>query len=191
MNRKVIIVTDGDSIAQKVIERAAAKTGCRTLSISSGNPTKITGNEMVRLIECVKNDPVIVMADDRGDTGRGNGEKVIDYLIKSREIDVMGIIAVASNTKNASGIKVNCSINRDGKISENSVDKHGNITMSKVLIGDTVNTINPSSVNYVIGVGDPGKMRCNDDIESECFILTKAINIIISKYDNRKNKIFN
>lgn len=182
MNRKVIIVTDGDSIAKKVIEKAAVKSGCRTLSISSGNPTRITGSEMVRLIKCVKHDPVIVMADDRGDVGRGSGEKAIDYLIKSREVDVMGIIAVASNTKNASGIKVNYSIDKDGKISENSVDKHGNIKMSKVLIGDTVNTINPSSVNCVVGVGDPGKTECDGDMDRECSNLTKAINIIINKY---------
>ncbi|MFL0251749.1 stage V sporulation protein AE [Clostridium neuense] len=182
MNRRVIIITDGDSIAKKVIEKAAAMTGCRTLSISSGNPTKVKGSEMVKLIQCVKYDPVIVMADDRGDTGRGNGEKVIDYLIKSEEINVMGIIAVASNTQNASGIRVNCSISKDGKISKNSVDKHGNIKESKVLVGDTVNTINPSSVSLVVGIGDPGKMGCTGGIDSECSILAKAINIIISAY---------
>lgn len=182
MNRKVIIVTDGDSIAKKVIEKAAVKVGCRTLSISSGNPTRISGEDMVRLIQCVKYDPVIVMADDRGNTGRGNGEKVIDYLIKSREIDVMGIVAVASNTRNASGIKVNCSINKNGEISKNSVDKHGNTKMSKVLVGDTVNTINPSSVNCVVGIGDPGKTECDGNMDRECSILIKAINVIINKY---------
>lgn len=182
MNRKVIIITDGDSTARKVIEKAAVKAGCRTLSISSGNPTRITGKDMVRLIQCVKHDPVIVMADDRGDIGRGNGEKVINYLIESKEIDVMGIIAVASNTKNASGIKVNCSIDKNGMIAKNSVDKRGNIKKSKVLIGDTVNTINPSKVNCVVGIGDPGKIECSGNMNDQCSILTKAINIIINNY---------
>lgn len=182
MKRKVIIVTDGDSIAKKVVEKSALSVGGRCLSISWGNPTKITGEEMVRLIECVKFDPVVVMADDRGNVGRGNGEKAINFLIKSDEVEVIGIVAVASNTRNISGIKVKYSVDKNCRQVKCAVDKYGNIQNTKVLKGDTVNTINLGSNVCVVGIGDPGKIEQGNDIENENKILSRALNIIVNEY---------
>lgn len=189
LNRKVIVVTDGDSIAKKIVEKSAAAIGGRCLSISWGNPTKIAGEDMVRLIQCVKHDPVVIMADDRGNTGRGNGEKVINYLIENKEVDLIGIVAVASNTKHVSGIKVDCSIDRAGNIIDSAVDKHGNALNTKVLVGDTINTINYKKIPSIVGIGDPGKIVSCHDFEKESIILTKALRIIINKYNKEKEEI--
>lgn len=186
LKRKVIVVTDGDSIAKKVVEKSALSVCGRCLSISWGNPTKITGEEMVRLIKCVKFDPVIVMADDRGNIGRGNGEKAINFLIKCEEVEVIGIVAVASNTKNASGIKVRYSVDKNCKQVKGAVDKYGDLQNTNVLKGDTVNTINLSSKVCVVGIGDPGKVEQGNDIENEDRILSKALKIIME--EDKKNR---
>ena len=51
MKRKVIIVTDGDDIARKAVEAANRNVGGRTISKSSGNPTLLTANDIIRLIK--------------------------------------------------------------------------------------------------------------------------------------------
>ncbi|PJI09739.1 MULTISPECIES: stage V sporulation protein AE [Clostridium] len=184
MKRKIIIITDGDKIAKKAAEEAAKNVSGRCISISGGNPSEITGNEAIKLIKCAKNDPVIVMVDDRGDIGRGKGEKIIQDIIKDHEVEVMGIVAVASNSK-GSGIKVDYSIDKYGEKVQYAVDKYGNCKNNKVLIGDTVNTINPKDIPVIIGIGDPGKMDGCDDLNKGCPILTKAVKLIIDTYKNR------
>lgn len=183
MKRKIIIITDGDKIAQKAAEEAARNVNGRCISISSGNPSKITGDEAVKLIMCAKNDPVLIMVDDRGNTGRGKGEKIIQDIIRSSNVKVMGVVAVASNSK-GSGIKVNYSIDKYGNKIEYAVDKYGNCKRNNVLIGDTVNTINPKDIPVIIGIGDPGKMDGCDDLNKGCPILTKAVKLIIDTYKN-------
>ena len=51
MERKVIIVTDGDSVAQQAVEIAAKNINARTISASGGNPTPLTGQKIVELIK--------------------------------------------------------------------------------------------------------------------------------------------
>ena len=43
-------------------------------------------------------DPVFVMFDDSGFIGEGSGEKALKYVATHKQIDVLGILAVASNT---------------------------------------------------------------------------------------------
>ena len=64
------------------------------------------------------------MTDDKGFIGRGHGEQVIDYLMKSDEIHVRGVIAVASDT-GVKGVEVDCSINAEGHVVRGPVDKYG------------------------------------------------------------------
>ncbi|EPR28228.1 Stage V sporulation protein AE [Geobacillus sp. WSUCF1] len=69
--RRVILVTDGDEFACRAIERVAAEIGGRCISRSQGNPTKLSGEQLVELILQTPHDPVFVMFDDCGASGRG------------------------------------------------------------------------------------------------------------------------
>lgn len=185
MKRRIIIVTDGDKIAQKVVESATQNVNGRCISMSGGNPTELSGKEIVKLIEDAKYDPVVVMVDDRGDNGIGNGEKAMEEIINDERIELMGIIAVASNTPNARGVKVNCSIDKNGNITRKAVDKYGNEKEDKVLKGDTVNMLSDVEVPFVVGLGDPGKMDGKDDIEIGAPIITRAMEVIIENYEKK------
>lgn len=181
LKRKVIIVTDGDRMARKAVEIAAKNIHGRCISMSSGNPTSLSGSDIIRLIKIAKNDPVIVMVDDRGNTGKGKGEKAMEYIIKSNEVEVMGIIAVASNTSGGRGVEVNLSIDKFGDLANCAVDKYGNKLNNKILRGDTVNTINNYSRLFTVGIGDPGKMDDLDGIEIGAPIITRAMEKIIEE----------
>lgn len=183
LKRKVIIVTDGDRMARKAVEIAAKNIHGRCISMSSGNPTSLSGSDIIRLIKIAKNDPVIVMVDDRGNTGKGKGEKAMEYIIKSNEVEVMGIIAVASNTSGGRGVEVNLSIDKFGDLANCAVDKYGNKLNNKILRGDTVNTINNYSRLFAVGIGDPGKMDDLDSIEIGAPIVTRAMEKIIEEYN--------
>lgn len=179
--RKVILVTDGDNCARKTLERAVLNIGGRCISRSSGNPTMLTSPEIVSLIKEAKNDPVVVMVDDRGNTGMGKGEQVMYEISTHPDIEVLGIVAVASNTKGVRGVKVDYSIDNDGNVIDGPVDKHGNRTIKNLLYGDTVDIIDNCKVPIVIGVGDIGKMEGKDVKEIGAPIITKALEHIISK----------
>src|SRR6056297_1712330 len=103
--RKIILVTDGDRCARKTLEKAVLNIGGRCISRSGGNPTPIGSAEIVSLIKEAKNDPVVVMVDDRGHIGMGNGEQAMYEIVNHPEIEVLGIVAVASNTKGVRGVK--------------------------------------------------------------------------------------
>lgn len=188
MKRKVIIVTDGDKIAQRAVEAASTTVGGRCISLSAGNPTTLSGSEIIKLIKSAKHDPVVVMVDDKGDNGIGNGEKVMQEIINNNEMELMGIVAVASNTPNARGVKVDCSIDKCGNLISKAVDKCGNEKLDKIIKGDTVNMLADIDIPFVIGIGDPGKMDGNDDIEIGAPIVTKAIESVIQHYKNNLNE---
>lgn len=179
--RKVILVTDGDRCARETLERAVVNIGGRVISRSGGNPTPITSDHIVKLVKEAKNDPVIVMVDDRGHLGMGKGEQAMYEIIKHPDIHVLGIVAVASNTKGVRGVKVDCSIDNNGDIIDAPVDKHGNPSDKKVLYGDTVDIINNCDVPIVVGVGDIGKMEGHDTKEIGAPIITKALELIMKK----------
>lgn len=182
--RKIILVTDGDICAKETLEKAASNIGGRCISQSGGNPTPLNSSEIVELIKQAKNDPVIVMVDDRGDTGMGKGELAMVGIINHPDIEVLGIVAVASNTEGVRGVKVDYSIDNEGNIVYAPVDKHGNVSLGKILYGDTVDSIDDCNVPLVVGLGDIGKMEGNDMKEIGAPIITKALEKII----NSKNK---
>ena len=189
MKRRVIIVTDGDKMAQKAVEVATTNIGGRCISLSGGNPTTLTGSEIIELIKMAKYDPVVVMVDDKGDNGMGKGEKAMDVIMNNKEIELMGIVAVASNTPNAIGVKVDCSIDKFGNKVGKAVDKCGNTLENKVIRGDTVNILADADLPFVVGIGDPGKMDGKDSCEIGAPVVTKALEEIIEHYDKELIKI--
>ncbi|MGD9678065.1 MAG: stage V sporulation protein AE [Vulcanibacillus sp.] len=180
--KKIILITDGDLIAKDVVEEVAKKIGGRCISLSAGNPTRLLGWEIVDLIKQTPKDPVLVMLDDNGDTKKGKGEKALEYIVRHPDIEVIGVVAVASNTKYVDGILVNCSIDHNGKIIKESVNKEGvKIKNSNKIFGDTVDVLNKLDIPIIVGVGDIGKMNGKDKKKIGAPITYKAIKIILER----------
>jgi len=181
--RNVILVTDGDVAANRAVEIAAANIGGRCISLSAGNPTWLSGPGLVELIKSTPHDPVVVMVDDRGDEGAGKGECALAYIAEHPDINVLGVLAVASNTSEAGGIPVDCSINRAGNITCLAVDKMGfeKIEPQSRLIGDTVDVLNRLSLPVIVGIGDIGKMDGIDDYKRGAPLTTKALREIMER----------
>ncbi|GED29485.1 stage V sporulation protein AE [Brevibacillus centrosporus] len=181
--RKVILVTDGDHVAQKVVETVARELGGRCISLSSGNPTPLRGKQMVELIKMSPHDPVIVMFDDNGDFGQGRGEQAIEYVAKHPDIEVIGAIAVASNTRSVQGATVAYSVDNHGQIVEEAVDKDGyaDQELKHRIYGDTVDILNSLQIQNVIGIGDIGKMEGKDSLSKGCPITRIAVQWILER----------
>lgn len=180
--RKVIIVTDGDEYAKRTVEFVAREIGGRCISVSQGNPTVIRGPELVRLIKQTPCDPVLIMVDDSGYIGEGAGEHVMKHLAKHPDIEILGIIAVASKTKHSEWTKVDVCIDRDGNLTGNGVDKFGVPEMEQGIInGDTVYSIDSLNVPIVVGIGDIGKMAAKDRIEIGSPITKMAVELILER----------
>ncbi|MBJ3932792.1 stage V sporulation protein AE, partial [Salmonella enterica subsp. enterica serovar Kentucky] len=157
--RKVILVTDGDIYAAKAIEYAARKTGGRCISQSAGNPSVKTGPELVTMILQTPHDPVFVMFDDSGLQGEGPGETAMKYVAMHPDIEVLGVIAVASKTHYAEWTRVDVSIDAEGELTVYGVDKHGVKEFDvKRMNGDTVYCLDQLDVPIIVGIGDIGKM---------------------------------
>ena len=90
----------------------AKEIGGRCLSMSHGNPSMLTGHEIVKLIKKTAHDPVLVMFDDSGFIGEGSGEQALKYVAYHPDIEVLGIIAVASRTRKEEWTKVDVCIDR-------------------------------------------------------------------------------
>lgn len=180
--KNVIFVTDGDHYAQKAIEHVARDIGARCISQSSGNPTALTGEEIVQLIKDTPHDPVFVMADDCGYRGEGPGEKAMRTIANDPDIDVLGAIAVASNTDFTEWTKVDVSIDRSGELTEHGVDKHGvrDIEIGRI-DGDTVYVLDELDLPVIVGVGDIGKMDGQDTVEKGCPITRQAVDILLER----------
>jgi stage V sporulation protein AE len=187
--RQVILITDGDHVAQKAVESVARQIGGRCISLSAGNPTPLSGSQMVELIKMAANDPVLVMFDDNGHFGRGRGEQAIEYVISHPDIEVLGAIAVASNTKWVNGARVAYSIDNQGRIVEEAVDKDGYIdkTMDNRIYGDTVDILQASNIPNIIGIGDIGKMEGRDKVRYGCPITLKAVKWILERSGQHGN----
>lgn len=179
--RKVIVVTDGDGIAQKAVEIATGRIGGRCISRSAGNPTPISGKKLIELIKQAHHDPVVVMVDDRGHTGTGKGEAAIREIAGSPEIEILGVIAVASNTDGVNGAGVDIAITKDGNIIDKTVDKYGNVKDGKKINGDTVDILESIDVPVIVGIGDPGKMEGKDTCDKGAPIITKAMEEILKR----------
>lgn len=179
----MILVTDGDFAAKLAVEQAAREIGGRCISRSAGNPTPLDGPEIVRLIKQARSDPVLVMFDDNGDRGYGRGEQAIEYVVRHPDIRVIGAIAVASNTQQVRGARVNASIDNRGRIVLRAVNKEGEEAPDggDTIYGDTVDVLNRLEVPNVIGVGDIGKMEGRDTPRAGCPITRKAVEWILKR----------
>ncbi|WP_412967911.1 stage V sporulation protein AE [Fredinandcohnia sp. 179-A 10B2 NHS] len=189
--RKVILVTDGDEYALKTIEYVAKEVGGRCISKSMGNPTTLTGEQIVELILQAPNDPVFVMFDDSGYLGEGAGERALKYVAKHNQIEVLGIIAVASKTHQTEWSRVDISIDRDGNLTQYGVDKSGIAEYDIGRInGDTVYCLDELNVPIIVGIGDIGKMARKDDIRRGAPITKQAVELILERsgYNRTKSK---
>lgn len=177
--RRVILVTDGDKVAKEAVEIAASNIGGRCISASAGNPTVLTGKQIIELIEQAEYDPVVVMVDDRGARGIGKGEKVMDAILYDENIDVLGVIAVSSNGKDCRKINLSCSITSDGRVIEGVVDKDGIEKKNGLICGDTLSVLKNKKSLIIVGIGDPGKMGYYDDCYIGAPITTMAMKEIL------------
>ncbi|WP_307405130.1 stage V sporulation protein SpoVABEA [Neobacillus ginsengisoli] len=182
MRRRVILITDGDEYAKRAVEHVAHEVGGRCISMSQGNPSVLTGPAIIQLIKKTPYDPVLVMFDDSGLLGEGAGEKALKFVATHKEIEVLGIIAVASKTRMAEWTKVNVSIDRDGELTPYGVDKFGipELEIGR-LNGDTVYCLDELDVPLIVGIGDIGKMAKRDHYENGSPITRKAVELILER----------
>jgi len=179
----VIVVTDGDQVARRTVETAAHNVGARCISASAGNPTTLTGEQIVELVKKAAHEPVVVMLDDRGYEGQGRGESALACLAGHPDINILGVLAVASNSGFDEGAHVNFSIDRRGKLVDGPVDKLGrtDALLGDELSGDTVELLDRLNLPVVIGIGDVGKMDGADDFTTGAPLTTKALREIIRR----------
>ncbi|MBD8070323.1 stage V sporulation protein AE [Bacillus sp. PS06] len=180
--RKVILVTDGDEYALKTIEYIASEFGGRCISKTQGNPTTLSGPEIVKLILQTPNDPVFVMFDDSGFIGEGAGELALKYVATDKRIEVLGIIAVASKTHQDEWARVDVSIDRFGNLTHFGVDKSGveEFDIGRIN-GDTVYCLDELEVPIIVGIGDIGKMARKDHVQNGSPITKKAVELILER----------
>ncbi len=180
--KKVILITDGDIIAKNVVEEVAKKINGRCITLSGGNPTQLSGEEIIEMIKSTPTDPVLVMFDDNGNINKGYGEKALEFIAKSPFIEVLGAIAVASNTKDVKGTDVNCSVDCKGEVIEDAVNKEGErVNNSKRIYGDTVDVLNKLNIPFIVGIGDIGKMNGKDNRKLGAPITYQAIRVILDR----------
>ncbi|MFB6465940.1 stage V sporulation protein AE [Cytobacillus sp. Hz8] len=180
--RRIIIVTDGDDYARKTVEFVARQFGGRCISMSHGNPSVLSGPEIIGLIKKAPNDPVFVMFDDSGFVGEGTGERAMKYVATHQDIEVLGVIAVAAKTKQNEWTKVDVCIDRDGELTPYGVDKFGIPEMEiGRMNGDTVYCLDELDVPIIVGIGDIGKMARKDHVENGSPITKKAVELILER----------
>jgi stage V sporulation protein AE len=175
--KRVILVTDGDEYAQEAITQACKNEGLYPVLSSGGNPTPLSGERLAWEIKQAPYDPVVVMLDDRGEVGEGKGEKALEHLLLDKSLNVLGVIAVASNTEEARGIEVTESVDRYGHVINRPVDKYGEPEPigHRLLKGDTTEILARFPGVKVVGVGDLGKMKGNDNPAHGAEITTKCL----------------
>lgn len=179
--RNVIFVTDGDQIARRTLEVAAKNVGARCISMSAGNPSRLTGPQLLKLIKSAAHDPVIVMFDDKGTEGQGLGEKAMMEVYNSPDVNILGVLAVASNSFCCDGAKVDISITDTGAVVKSPVNKFGKANKRKELQGDTVEILNDMDIPLIVGIGDIGKMQGADDYHYGATVTTRALQEIIER----------
>lgn len=180
--KRVIIITDGDDYARKAVELVAREIGGRCISMSHGNPTTLSGLEIVKLIKKAKQEPILVMFDDSGIAEEGYGERALLFVANHPDIEVLGVLAVAAKTKQAEWTKIDISVDRYGELSSYGVDKYGEQELEiGRLYGDTVYCLDRLTVPIVVGIGDIGKMAGKDSFESGAPITKKAVEIILER----------
>ncbi|MBU8907872.1 stage V sporulation protein AE [Desertibacillus haloalkaliphilus] len=180
--KRVILVTDGDESAKQAVQLVAQQIGGRCISQSWGNPSRLTGEELVTLIKKTPYDPVLVMFDDSGYHEEGRGEHAMRVVATHPEFTILGAIAVASTTHFSEWTKVDVSVDRYGNLTEYGVDKYGLQDLEVGRIdGDTVYSLDQLHIPVIVGVGDIGKMAGQDTVEKGAPITRKAVEIILER----------
>ncbi|MGI6113638.1 MAG: stage V sporulation protein AE [Mahellales bacterium] len=177
--RKVIIVTDGDMVAKGAVEQATKNINGRCISSSAGNPTNHSGEYIKEQIKKASHDPVVVMVDDRGVLGHGKGEAVIDSICNDSDIEVLGVVAVASNMEKGEPVTIDASVTNTGQVVNQAVDKNGNKRDENICYGDTLSILKDLNIPLIICIGDPGKMDYKDEVSKGAPITTKALKEIL------------
>jgi len=182
MKKRVIIVTDGDHAAREAIKVACANVGAYPLTITAGNPSRLTGEEVLFLIKSYPAEPVVVMVDDGGWVGEGKGEDIISYLLDAQDdISLLGVVAVAAATRRTRGVMVDCSLTRRGDKSDRPVNKLGfpEAAGHDYLEGDTTEMLFLQNGIRVVGCGDLGKMDWQDDPDKGAPVTTECLRAIL------------
>lgn len=163
MNKKqVIVVTDGDQTAYRAIAAACRTLGLHPVKATRGNPTPISGHRLIQAIQDEPGNPVVAMVDDRGEAGTGPGERDLETILDSDQLEVLGVVAVAANTRGVAGVVPELSIDHSAEmLTEQAVNKAGK-AKGHVLRGDTVDVLRHYPDVLVVGLGDPGKMGGDD-----------------------------
>jgi stage V sporulation protein AE len=185
--RRVIVITDGDQMARKAVESAARQVGARVISRSAGNPTPLSGRQIISLVQQAHHDPVLVMFDDNGHSNQSYGEQALREIMDDPSIEVIGAIAVASNTEHVNGVHVNFSLDQSGNVVHDGVNKDGLPQGFKepTIFGDTVDVLKEYSVPIIVGVGDIGKMEGKDSYWKGAPVTTQAITEILKRSGDR------
>lgn len=192
---RVILITDGDSVAQSVVEELASELGLRCISASAGNPTPIDGPEIVRLLKQTPCDPVLVMFDDKGLSERGEGECALAFVAAHPDVEVLGAVAVASNALDYTGARVDACVTAQGAVVKAPVNKKGEIVSNApgahapIVRGDTVDVLDELELPVVIGIGDIGKMKRCDDLLYGAPVTRRAIEEILQRNHIRVRKV--
>ncbi len=184
--REVIIVTDGDHFAKRALEIAAKQIPAKVISQTAGNPTRLSGVEIVQYIREADFDPVIVMLDDNGNGNEAKGEQALQVLLAHPDITVIGALAVASNTSCVRGVPVDFSIDCHGQRVETGVNKDGVPIRRHLVYGDTVDALRNFKAPVIVGIGDIGKMGGRDAPEHAAPVTTKALKALIEAYQEWK-----
>ncbi|MGC8489229.1 MAG: stage V sporulation protein AE [Clostridia bacterium] len=185
---KVIIVTDGDHTAWEAVSAAAADLGLYALPQSRGNPTPRGVAALTDAVRKAPCEPVVVLVDDQGDADTGPGERVLDGLLRAPELQVLGVVAVASHTRGVRGVEPWISVTGSDQRVKGAVDKGGHAQQGR-LRGDTVDVLNGEDVP-VVGLGDPGKMGGRDAVGRGAPATREALRAILERagLDPRKER---
>ncbi|GAF12100.1 LOW QUALITY PROTEIN: stage V sporulation protein AE [Bacillus sp. JCM 19046] len=179
---QVIFVTDGDLATKKVLELVASELDCRVISASYGNPSTIDKEELAACILRALDVPILIMFDDCGIREKGPGEEAMTFLAHHNEINVIGAVAVASQTHAREWTHVDLCIDRFGERTAYGVDKEGlqELEIGRIN-GDTVSILDELNIPFVVGIGDIGKMARFDDVKRGAPITKKAIASILER----------
>lgn len=184
MSKDVIIVTDGDRTAQRAVEVAARNVGAACV-VASGYGRSRHGDAALqgveRKIKEAECDLALVLVDDQGQRGEGEGEKIVQHLAASQWANILGVIAVASHLRGGRGVRVDASVAADGRVVQRPVDKDGETEEDETMLhGDTVESLYRLGVPLIVGLGDPGKMDFADDAQRGAPITTRAVRLILT-----------
>jgi methionine synthase I (cobalamin-dependent) len=154
------VVTDGDMTASRIVRKVAVDINAEFIESSAGNPTPDTITEIVAHIIRSKSETILVLADDGGGVGAGQGSLLIETLLSQNLINEA--IIVASNQRKAKGSKVVYSVSSKGMLIKNKgVTKRGEPTEENLVKGDTVDVLRLAKIPKV-GIGDIGKAPRGD-----------------------------